>query len=450
MHSFILDTYAFLSYICYFTRISEVRIFPARFFNDSRTRHFTQSQMNTAKISIIVRTKDRPEQLRHTLSSIDSDILTGAEVIVVNDGGSDVGDVVKGVLGSRVPFSYIPLKTNEGRSQAGNIGVEASGAPLLFFLDDDDLLIPAGLQSFIELYEGLSSPADVVLYGKVEAIRYQSGDSEGETYRFFGREFDPTALLWENYIPFNAAVIPRDIFVQAGGLDPEMTVFEDWDLFLKLSQNVSMTYHPILIACYRIYQDSFILADKWAALQEECRIKILRKHWEKITPESLARIYGVFKRDLRHELVPEISHLVAEIEKEREKRKEQDEERKEQDEAQARYEKELVSHIASKDNYISELAEEISRKDTYIKELTEEITRKGTYIDELSEEISRKEKYIDELALEIERKGAYIKQIESERIKWRSMDIDRAKYVSGLAQHIRNLEKLLSRFRMNS
>ncbi len=276
-------------------------------------------------------------------------------------------------------------------------------------MDDDDLLASDFL-SLLKRFDEQHGPRDnLVLYGKVEAFHCHPDGSKRETYRFFGKDFDPVALLWENFIPFNAAIIPRDLFLQVGGLDSQLKVFEDWDLFLKLSEKAKIVYHPILVAYYRLFENAFILGGH-AKLQSDCRIRILEKHWEKYTPQSLTGIYDLVKRDLRHEFVPEAARLEAE----RKRWSKMDLERK---------------------TFIDELTDQISRKDLYIAELTMEIERKGDYI--------------DELAMEIDRKAKYIEKLEHERIGWHSMNSERSVFVRGLQQKIKGLKNMLEKSNVN-
>jgi len=359
--------------------------------------------MNDSKITIIIRTKDRPKQLGEALRSITEAQVPDVEVVVVNDGGVDVQNVITTTLTDGIPSNYLFLETSHGRSEAGNLGAEASRTPYIFFLDDDDLLAP-GFLSLLKHFDTYHCPhGNLVLYGRVEAFLCNTDGSKRETYRIFGRDFDPVALLWENYIPFNAAIIPRDLFIRVGGLDSQLKVFEDWDLFLKLSEKAEFAYYPDMVAYYRLSENAFILGGS-AELQLDCRIRILEKHREKYTPRSLANIYELFKRDLRHEFLPEVARFKAE----RKRWLEIDQERK-----------------------------------TFIDELTEQISRKDDYIDELAMEIEKKGNYIDELAMEISRKGEYIEKLEHEKIQWHSMDSERTKFVRGLQRKVSDLKNLL-------
>lgn len=232
------------------------------------------------------------------------------EVVVVNDAGVDVQSIITATLTEEIPSTYLFLKTHQGRSEAGNLGADASHAPHIFFLDDDDLLAPDFL-SLLKCFDTHDPQENLVLYGRVEAFHCNQDGTKSKTYHVFGRDFDPVGLLWENYIPFNAAIIPRRLFMEVGGLDPQLKVFEDWDLYLKLSEKAKFVYHPVLVAYYRLYENAFILGAS-QQLQKDCHIRILEKHWEKYTPRSLATVYDRIMRDPSHEFLPEFARLEAE------------------------------------------------------------------------------------------------------------------------------------------
>lgn len=347
--------------------------------------------MNVPEISIIIRTKNRPKQLANALKSIAGTKISNVEVIIVNDGGEDVKEVFSKMSKDGISYVYLPLKNSQGRSTAGNVGAEASSSPHIFFLDDDDLLAP-DFGKLLERSRTLrSSGRNAVLYGKVEAFQCKPDGTRGKTYRVFGRGFDRLALLWENFIPFNAAIIPKELFVKVNGLDPNLEVFEDWDLFLKLSENWEFIYQPVLVCYYRLSQNSFILGGK-RQLQKDCRIKILEKYWKNYTPQNLARIYDLFKLELRKEYLPEIGRLSAER-----------------------------------------------------KSWTAMDEKRKAFILNLEEQIRKKDHYINELATDINRKGNHIKTLEREIFRYREMDSDRVNFVRGLQDEIRHIKSLLAK-----
>ena len=141
--------------------------------------------MNNLNVAIIVRTKNRPKQLGEALASINNAHIPNLEVVVVNDGGMDVQQVVTAASANGTSHVYLSLATNQGRSEAGNLGAEASRASYLFFLDDDDLLAP-DFPSLVKRFDEHHGPQDnLVLYGKVEAFHCNPDGSKRENVSLF-------------------------------------------------------------------------------------------------------------------------------------------------------------------------------------------------------------------------------------------------------------------------
>ncbi len=60
----------------------------------NRLKTLRDNNMNDLSVAIIVRTKNRPKQLGEALASINNAHIPNLEVVVVNDGGMDVQQVV--------------------------------------------------------------------------------------------------------------------------------------------------------------------------------------------------------------------------------------------------------------------------------------------------------------------------------------------------------------------
>ena len=100
-------------------------------------------------VSIIVRTKDRPQLLKRALQSIASQTYRPIEVVLVNDGGCDL-DIpeIRTLLGD-VSLNYQRLEKNTGRAHAGNVGIENVTGDYVGFLDDDDEFCPEHVETLI-------------------------------------------------------------------------------------------------------------------------------------------------------------------------------------------------------------------------------------------------------------------------------------------------------------
>jgi GT2 family glycosyltransferase len=240
--------------------------------------------MSGRGISVIIRTKDRPELLREALESVAAQDHAPLEAVVVNDGGADVTSVAA-AFADRLEIRHERLNPALGRSPAANRGVALARHPWISFLDDDDLLEPGALAA---LAERAGEPA--VIYGRVTAWQMNTDDGEPRAFAAFGRPFDRAALLFENSIPMIGVLLPKDAVTAAGGIDESLDCYEDWDLYLRLSERLPFTFVDREVAAYRVFGEAFITGAGGQERQHRGRATIYRKHWSALNPEILSRM----------------------------------------------------------------------------------------------------------------------------------------------------------------
>jgi hypothetical protein len=124
---------------------------------------------------------------------------------------------------------------------------------------------------------------------------FRREDAAPRSFRVFNRPFDPNALLFENYIPLNACLIPAETLRGIGGVDERLECFEDWDLFLRLSDRVRFRHVDRQVAEYRIFDQAFITGRGGQERQHRGRVAIFTKHAHRYTPEALSRMQYAVK-----------------------------------------------------------------------------------------------------------------------------------------------------------
>jgi len=230
------------------------------------------------KIAIIVRTKDRPHLLTRCLQSLMEQKRAPDEVIVVNDGGVAVDQVVNEFTNLKIEL--IHNTTNRGRSAAGNQGVQACQSEVIGFLDDDDRFLPDHLQRLETAM--LHFDAQVVYSG----CRLLQRDILGEKVILrekaigeFNEPYVAQRLKYENYIPLINLLINRDLWLAVDGFDESLTLFEDWDLLLRLSALTSFYHLNRITTEYAIWGRGQITQDQEQEQWREAYQRILAKHW---------------------------------------------------------------------------------------------------------------------------------------------------------------------------
>lgn len=210
-----------------------------------------------APISVVVRTRNRPELLAEALDSLADNPYRRAEVVLVNDGG-EAPAVPEGFPH---PVEAVNLPETRGRAAAAQAGVEAANHPWVCFLDDDDLAAPEHLATLAGLVQGAGvrvayTDAAVGIY----ALAPNSGSSgEGgwqcvERRLPYSRDFDADLLAVDNYIPFNTLILDRDLVLDVGGFRLDLPFFEDWELLIRLARRVRF-HHLAQVTCeYRHFR----------------------------------------------------------------------------------------------------------------------------------------------------------------------------------------------------
>ena len=161
----------------------------------------------------------RQEYLEECLESVRSQTSLPAAVIVVDNGSSS--DARVSDLAQRMGFESVRLERPKGRSTARNVGCELlDQCDVLVSLDGDDVLLPRYLEEYVR--HAASTQADVV-YGAAELFGTETGVAFTAEER--RRHSD---LRGGNFIPANS-LFRREMWRSAGGYDPHLEIFEDWD-----------------------------------------------------------------------------------------------------------------------------------------------------------------------------------------------------------------------------
>jgi hypothetical protein len=251
------------------------------------------------KVSVVVRTMDRPELVAEALASIADSTYRRLEVVLVNDGDSE--PTVPGDF----PLPVVAIDTGpaQGRAGAANAGVEAATGDYLCFLDDDDLVEPEHFATLI----GLVSAADVrVAYTDAAVGVYEldasSGWLEVERRLPYSRDFDPDLLLVDNYIPFNTLIMDMELVRAAGPFDPELEFFEDWEFLIRLAALAPFHHAPRVTAEYRHFRGAahHILGERPRQRGDFLSQKaaVIARHADRVSPEVVARVVDRLREEI--------------------------------------------------------------------------------------------------------------------------------------------------------
>src|SRR3972149_1105346 len=204
-------------------------------------------------VSVIVPTYNRPDTLRRTLESIAAQTYKHIEAIVVNDAGEDVSGVIDTFHG-RLSIKYLVHHKNKGLAAVRNTAIKHATGQYIAYLDDDDIFHPHHIETAVKV---LTTTNYKAVY--TDAYRaYQT--KKGDTYQVIKKDI-PYSIDYvkgvfykTNITPVLCVVHDRTCFVEAGIFDETLTVLEDWDLWIRMSEKYDF-YHIREATCEFSWRD---------------------------------------------------------------------------------------------------------------------------------------------------------------------------------------------------
>ncbi|WP_245861142.1 glycosyltransferase family 2 protein [Microbacterium aurantiacum] len=195
---------------------------------------------SSARVGIVVRTKDRPTLLARALDDIVGQSFSAWHVVIVNDGGDS--DALVALVDSldeqvRAKVSVIDHDVSLGRSAAANAGVSSLSTEYVVLHDDDDLWDADFLALSVEWLD--RTPADIGVVSRTDIV-YERFDGE----RFVETDREPfwakmkqisyADLLQVNrFVPI-AYVYRRVVHDEVGLYRVDIHAAEDWEFNLRV------------------------------------------------------------------------------------------------------------------------------------------------------------------------------------------------------------------------
>jgi len=202
---------------------------------------------NIQLVSVLVPTYNRPDPLKRALESITTQTYKNIEVIVVNDAGKDVSQVIN-AFRDRLTIKYLTHDINKDRSAARNTAIKHASGQYIAYLDDDDIFHPNHIETALQV---LTTTDHKVVY--TDAIRaYQI--KSGNTYQTIKKDvpysidYAKGIFYKTNITPILCVVHNRSCFDEVGVFDESLPVLEDWDLWIRMAEKYDF-YHIKEVTC---------------------------------------------------------------------------------------------------------------------------------------------------------------------------------------------------------
>lgn len=206
-------------------------------FAPERGHEFLEHRLhNGPKISVVIRTCNRPQMLRGALASLANQTYSNFEVVVAEDGPAASKEMIEQEF-PQLKVRYLCSGTNVGRGRNGNNGLAAATGEYLNFLDDDDYFYPDHLELMAQ--KAMQHPEAELILGcaMVMKVNVTSRDpyhyTTEELYPMRFDRVDIFTMCQLCQIPIQSAMFKKSLFLQCGGLREDIEGNEDWAMWLR-------------------------------------------------------------------------------------------------------------------------------------------------------------------------------------------------------------------------
>jgi len=182
-------------------------------------------------VSIIIPTCNRPQLLPRGVESARA-AGTDVEIIVVDDASQDETAAVCAQLPG---IKYIRLERNQGVAGARNLGILASTAEFVAFLDDDDLRLPGSLDLQVSKLAA-AHQVGFVCGGMLIADQNYRLTGEVSSPPKFGEDAFWQLLELDFPVMPLSVVIRKQCFLSAGLLNRRISGIDDWDILVRIAE----------------------------------------------------------------------------------------------------------------------------------------------------------------------------------------------------------------------
>jgi glycosyltransferase involved in cell wall biosynthesis len=215
------------------------------------TNRFWRRATAHPTVSIVMPVYNGAQFLRRAVESILRQTLPSFAFIIVDDGSTDATPEVLEALEALDPRVQVLHQQHSGLISALNNGCRSATGELIARIDADDIAKPTRLAQQVEYLR--SNPRCVLLGSATEII-----DSSGRImaiHRGMTHKKGLTShLLEHNCIAHSTVVFRSAVFKELGGYRPAYMHAEDYDLFLRMSDQYMVDNLPDVLGQYRIHE----------------------------------------------------------------------------------------------------------------------------------------------------------------------------------------------------
>lgn len=236
-------------------------------------------------VSVIIPTFRREQGLRAAIDSVLCEGVASFEVIVVDDAPERSAEAaVADLADPRVRYVANPTPSGGRPAEVRNLGIRMAAGRYLYFLDDDDRVVPGGLTAMVNALE--ARPDRGVAFGTVRCV-----GPDRQIRERYERWFDWAArqanrlrrsstltvgtIMFRGTVIINSCCLMRTTCArQLDGYDSSIPVYEDVEFFTRGIRAFGHVFVNTPVLSYTTGEPSIIhdLHDDWVPVRDSYTI----------------------------------------------------------------------------------------------------------------------------------------------------------------------------------
>jgi glycosyltransferase involved in cell wall biosynthesis len=247
-------------------------------------------------VSIVTPSFNQAEFLEETICSVLDQAYEHLEYLIVDGGSTDGSLDILEKYSHRL--AWWVSEPDKGQTDAINKGFAKANGDILAWLNSDDTYLPGSISEAVSYLE--AHPDAGAVYGDCNLIN-EEGTVLG---KFPARQTDYRRLMRGYvHIPQQATFFRGDLWRRVGPLDPSFYFAMDYDLWVRLSKEAPLKYHPRLWANFRLHGEA-----KSVESDDRCWPEMVQVHrregggrisWLAIKAKLRPLLYGWMPMDMR-------------------------------------------------------------------------------------------------------------------------------------------------------
>jgi glycosyltransferase involved in cell wall biosynthesis len=239
--------------------------------------------MTTPQISVILPVYNCQKYIQSAIESILDQTFTDFEFIIIDDGSTDASaSVIEKIKDPRIRFYK---QKNIGLSATLNKGISLAKGEYIARQDQDDISHPTRFEKQVNF---LNNNRQIGLVGTYASIINEDGNQTGRVHSHETESIKLKAILYFDNPFVHSSVMFRKESIEKAGLYNTTTphLFEDFDLWFRVSQLYSVANIPEVLQEYRLLSSSMTKSSanfsELVALQCHRHLQTLLKDTEEL------------------------------------------------------------------------------------------------------------------------------------------------------------------------